>query len=214
MRSSDTNGPPNTLADLVKNNKWRQHVAGVSDSPIAHGIAMPEGVTNIPQGLRECTQRDPSASPPPCEETYELPAVLNVYIAFGCEKHCITGTTVTNVVGEMLILQTLWKGTTERCEPKFPTATAHLMSSIQYHDHAANKTPLQATNGTDGMSSGDQELKRSTKNMHFLMALQVLQLWTTFPVDNEQLIEAEGHLYKVLDLDGYHCQVHPIDPMP
>jgi|UniRef100_A0A7S4GEQ1 hypothetical protein len=61
-RSTDTDRPPTTLADLVQDNKWRLYVADVFDNPTTHVISMPEGVTSIPQrpfGQCEVQDTDP-----------------------------------------------------------------------------------------------------------------------------------------------------------
>ena len=144
-RENDTYRRPSTIADISEDNQWRRLVLDVFNNPEAHGLHMPAGLRSIPPKVCLALDETPLQYFPQQKGTYECANIQNVFIAHGKEKHAVTRTPVTNMAGQVILFQILWKGKSARCHAKISGALCPHISKVIVQDHARCKTQTRAT---------------------------------------------------------------------
>ena len=106
---------------------------------------MPPGYSTVPPQLRLAFDETPLKYFAEQKGTYDHPKTQNVFMSCSREKRMVTGGPVTNELGEVVYFQIIWKGTSERCHPRFSDRMKALMHPAIHHDHAAKKTQTHET---------------------------------------------------------------------
>lgn len=145
FRQKDSDRPANTVADKLVDNAWRQEFAAVCGDPVSFGIKLPEGApVPIPCKLQLGLDETPLHYFPEALGTYEFAGVKNVHISLMGKKEQVTATPVTNAE-EVVVVQVIWKGTTEGCHARVPEVVKPHISPKNFESHAVRKNQTHAT---------------------------------------------------------------------
>ena len=91
---------------------------------------MPAGLRSVPPKVRLALDETLLQYFPQRKSTYERAGIQNVFIAHGKEKRAVTGTPITNVAGQVILFQILWKGGSARCHVKINDALCPHISTV------------------------------------------------------------------------------------
>ena len=153
---------------------WRTIILEIMDEPSAYGLDFGE-LGAVPKECVLAADETVLEYCPKIQGTFNNINSKSVFISYNDDKRQATATPVCDMVGEMVVLQILWRGASTACHPS-KKSIEHLLHNAILEDHAQKKIQTADTGGRLKNRIWQQRKKRlEAKNLsHYLPAIMVI----------------------------------------